>query len=137
MTDYISRADAIEAVECCEIRAINDYRNFLLIDKNDAKDAIESLPSADADRPKVVGIDYSPYRIQTTALSADAISRKDTVTLNSPISIQADMVAVVRCKDCRWQNISRKSGRNICGRENGLILADDNNYCSYGERREP
>jgi hypothetical protein len=36
------------------------------------------------------------------ALSSDTISREDTVTLNSPISIQAEMVAVVRCKDCKW-----------------------------------
>lgn len=37
------------------------------------------------------------------ALSADSVSRKDTVTLNSPITIQAEMAPVVRCKDCRHQ----------------------------------
>lgn len=36
--------------------------------------------SADADRPKVIGIDYSPYRIQTTAPSAEQVISK----LNNP-----------------------------------------------------
>ena len=72
------------------------------------------------------------------ALSADAVSREDTVTLNSPISIQADMVLVVRCKDCRWfKQDSSPVGYGYCdGRMVGREV-DYNDYCSYGERREP
>ena len=42
---------------------------------------------------------------------------------------------IVRCKDCRWQKISRKSGLANCGHELGMMRADDNNFCSYGERK--
>lgn len=69
------------------------------------------------------------------ALKTDTVSRKDTVTLNSPISIQAEMVAVVRCKDCRWQHTSHKSGQQICVHQNGLVYAVDDNFCSHAERR--
>lgn len=55
--------------------------------------------------------------------------REDTVTLNSPISIQAEMVAVVRCKDCRHRDLF------------SCPLADndfqkDEDFCSWGEKRE-
>lgn len=74
-TDLISRADAIDAVA----GAIWHYPNQCYKDLNVyefaealAKDALSAIPSADAERPKVVGVDYSPYRIQTTAPSAEA-----------------------------------------------------------------
>ena len=66
--DLISRADAIEAV----IEYWDGYAKPL--DSwdvmNQTRAVLETLPSADAERPKVVGFDYSPYRIQTTAPSA-------------------------------------------------------------------
>ena len=61
------------------------------------------------------------------ALSTEAVSREDTVTLNSPISIQAEMVAVVRCKDC----IHYES--DVCNVTD--MVCDYNDYCSYGERK--
>lgn len=68
------------------------------------------------------------------ALSADAVSREDTVTLNSPISIQAEMVAVVRCKDCRY--LDRED--NYCTDGGGLVIGvTENDYCSRAKRREP
>ena len=62
-----------------------------------------------------------------------AVSREDTVTLNSPISIQAEMVAVVRCKDCRWWN----SETNGCNRNPSVEAWREDDFCKYGERREP
>ena len=68
------------------------------------------------------------------ALQADAVSRKDTVTLNSPISIQAEMVSVVRCKDCKYYHKSEKYSYcnviNVKGRSPKKI-----DFCSYGERK--
>lgn len=106
MSDPISRADAIEAKP--------EYRNEDMLDKekstynkgwNDCNDAwvaiIKALPSA------------------------DAVEYESTVTLNSPISIQAEMVAVVRCKDCRYY----KCGVDLCE-----SLGDDG-FCSWGERK--
>ena len=37
---------------------------------------------------------------------------------------------IVRCKDCK------KFKNGICYDENGLVVAGDDDYCSYGKRRE-
>ena len=68
------------------------------------------------------------------ALQADTVSREDTVTLNSPISIQADTVSVVRCKDCKHyivEGITTQYG--WCHEYKHSVNEDD--YCSYGERQ--
>lgn len=65
-----------------------------------------------------------------------AVSREDTVTLNSPISIQADMVAVVRCKNCKWQKFIDWGMGDCLHPKGSRHIAYDNHYCSYGERRE-
>ena len=44
----------------------------------------------------------------------------------------ADVVEVVRCKDCAWYN----SFTLCCGSTRGMFYANPNGYCSYGERRE-
>lgn len=41
----------------------------------------------------------------------------------------ADVVEVVRCKDCKWWNGDECTGRDI-------FVVDDDEYCSYGERRD-
>ena len=47
----------------------------------------------------------------------------------------SNVEVVVRCKDCRWHHTSRKSGRQICAHQNGLVYAADNSFCSHAERR--
>ena len=42
----------------------------------------------------------------------------------------ADVVEIVRCKDCR------KFKNGICYDENGLVVAGNYDFCSYGERGE-
>lgn len=69
------------------------------------------------------------------ALQDDVISRKDTVTLNSPISIQADMVAVVRCKDCKNRMHDEERELYYCMMYYGQGDVSDNNYCQWGERK--
>ena len=47
-----------------------------------------------------------------------------------------EIMAVVRCKDCRWGDVLDSFDSGFCGYNNGLqgyITKDD--YCSYGERR--
>ena len=68
------------------------------------------------------------------ALSADSVSRRDTVTLNSPISIQAEMVAVVRCKDCRYRELDGEITHFYLCRINERSV-DDDDYCAWGERK--
>lgn len=67
----------------------------------------------------------------------DYIKREDAMSVireafsNVDICPSADVVEVVRCKDCKWRN---KAG---CA----LQIVDDsdkpsdNDYCSYGERK--
>lgn len=47
-----------------------------------------------------------------------------------------DAVPVVRCKDCKFfWNMENFGEDSVCRRRNGLVGADKNAYCSYGERR--
>ena len=71
------------------------------------------------------------------ALQTDAVSREDTVTLNSPISIQAEMVAVVRCKDCKHYGVMKFEGDecHFC-RELEYTTREPDDFCSWAERRE-
>lgn len=41
----------------------------------------------------------------------------------------ADVVEVVRCKDCKYWNGDECTGRDI-------FVVDDDEFCSYGERRD-
>ena len=107
MTDYISRDDAIEAVVSW---TVEDRPHEVM--PTDLVDRIKALPSA------------------------DAVSRKDTVTLNSPISIQTEMVAVVRCKDCKQRRVEGDCTHYYYCDFMGSMCGD-NEYCSFGERREP
>lgn len=38
-----------------------------------------------------------------------------------------DAVEVVRCRECRWCNMGE------CEHKFGLLVSNDENYCSYGE----
>ena len=43
----------------------------------------------------------------------------------------ADVVEIVRCKDCKWY-----SAYIGCDRLTGLVGANEDSYCSRGERKE-
>lgn len=47
----------------------------------------------------------------------------------------ADVVEVVRCKDCKRRQIDA-FGRIVCARQGQMIEIKDNDYCSRGRRRE-
>lgn len=48
---------------------------------------------------------------------------------------KADVVEVVRCKDCKYCR-TLKDGGSQCERIDGLLMTKPNDYCSYGERKE-
>ena len=51
----------------------------------------------------------------------------------------ADVVEVVRCRDCTWwKSIFSWNGKEhkVCVRESAEPLRESDDYCSYGERRE-
>ena len=72
------------------------------------------------------------------ALSADTVSRfhhdMEVKELKHQIKDQANMVSVVRCKDCRFNNHPLN---DLCLIKKAGIYPDDDDFCSYGERREP
>lgn len=47
----------------------------------------------------------------------------------------ADVLPVVRCKDCKYYETG-KNYEPYCNHINGLDEAKDNDFCSYGERKE-
>ena len=49
----------------------------------------------------------------------------------------ADVVEVVRCRDCRYRNKVFDFGRGDCMNPKGLKrIVYENNYCCHGKRRE-
>lgn len=48
---------------------------------------------------------------------------------HEPPKPNPDLVVVTRCKDCRLD------GTEECGMRHGFMGHKDNDYCSYGERR--
>lgn len=49
----------------------------------------------------------------------------------------ADVVEVVRCKDCKWWEKGKDYTPYCSHPVDGLFIAEnENNFCSYGERRE-
>lgn len=49
---------------------------------------------------------------------------------------RADVVEVVRCKDCRWYEDQYRKIFENCVRGGRTIPMQPTDYCSYGERRE-
>ncbi len=114
--DYISRADAIEAVKSTKPIVRSTERNWgKMIAEQHSKElvkALKALPSADA-----VPFDI---QLQSTREVLDQFAE--------------DRVKVVRCKDCRWYEPKYKDKEYDCPQGLYAVYADD--YCSYGERRE-
>lgn len=50
----------------------------------------------------------------------------------------ADVVEVVRCKDCKYYELIYSEGDNerLCNNGLGLQLINDDSYCPYGKRKE-
>lgn len=61
-----------------------------------------------------------------TAWSCEFIDRREAIKL---------IKSIVRCKDCKWQKVNAKNGFHGCGHRFGLVKADDDSFCPYGERK--
>lgn len=51
----------------------------------------------------------------------------------------ADVVEIVRCKDCKWCEITKYNDGEVeygCDCVGGLNCAEADAFCSYGERKE-
>lgn len=149
MTDLISRADAIEAVASI---TMSIHLSDVICDK------LLALPSAE---PKIIRVEYSPFSIKETSTpsqtsfrgtqevhyyevpSADAEESylKAYYDGYNTASIEAQKVIsdygkVVRCKDCRyWTSYGNCTRWTDDTHDQAYTNAND--FCSYGERREP
>lgn len=49
----------------------------------------------------------------------------------------ADVVEVVRCKDCKYWVSPMKDDAHYCNKKSGLVgIVAEEDFCSYGERKE-
>lgn len=69
-------------------------------------------------------------------LGNDTIGRRQYVMFHEIDDAPTiDAVEVVRCKDCRWWQDDYMG--TWCGRLSGVRSTNADDYCSWGERREP
>lgn len=48
----------------------------------------------------------------------------------------ADVVEVVRCKDCKYRSYDYDCvGNHLCEKRGNRYYCEDNDFCSYGERK--
>ena len=65
-----------------------------------------------------------------------------TIRELADLLINGDVVEVVRCKDCKWYNFGKYfNGIKFCQRlpiyaQNGGLNTADDDFCSYGEKKE-
>ena len=76
------------------------------------------------------------------ALSADTVSRDVHVGIVNELvkrieELKADSVKVVRCKDCRYRFYDEPNDCYMCDRHEYGESFEDDDFCSWGERREP
>lgn len=63
---------------------------------------------------------------------AQAVLVKDNLKRCIERQPAADVVEVVRCKDCAWYNIFNE----CCTNTRGIFLCKPDGYCNYGERKD-
>lgn len=126
----MTREEAIEKLQKQKAEYLEEWVDYSGV--AEAYDmAISALQGGDA---KMQSIAKTPDYMQQSRHDDGRIT---TVTLNSPISIQADMVLVVRCKDCRHADECHKSVQYTRCEPNTVTIGYTKiDFCSHGERRE-
>lgn len=95
-----------------------NYKDVIYIDKNETAKRIEKIPSIDL-------ADYVPKEFHDRTCEAMAKAHQEEI---------ANMVSVVRCKECRHHFYDEPNDCKMCHiHEYGEIWEDDD-FCSYGER---
>lgn len=100
--------------------------------REDDLEAIDMAIEALKAEPKLIRVEYSPFRIKETSTPSQT-SFRGTQEVH-----YYEVPSVVRCKDCRhgWydDDIEYYTCRHPKGLNEELYGVD---FCSYGERREP
>ena len=125
-SDLISRADAIEAVLTYFIPWSHTGERGEH-EEDFVRTIFNALPSADA-----LLIQEIDFHKKVSRIEAEKV-----VDLEHKL---ADMVSVVRCKDCRFSEIFQNDSSGVmamyCRAFTFERMVAEDDYCSYGERRE-
>lgn len=90
------------------VDVFENCRNCTLLDKEQVNELIDAAPTVDIDRP--------------------------TRSQFKRMAVQLGYEQVVHCKDCKHRDPEDK--RCDCGCWHTPFTSNDNDFCSYGERRE-
>ena len=73
--------------------------------------------------------------LKAPAVDAETVFEQMGLVKEAMDMAKADLVAVVRCKDCKW--LCSGFDTYSCAKHTGLALIkpDGSDFCSYGERR--
>ena len=77
--------------------------------------ALKDFEACNAENPN-----WTPQRVKTLLLRQPA----------------ADVAEVVQCKDCKHKVRTDANGIVICSEEHGMYCPTENDFCSYGKRRD-
>lgn len=93
-----------------------NHNDVIYIDKRDTAKRIEKIPSIDL-------ADYVPKDFHDKTCEAMAKRHQEEI---------ADMVSVVRCKECKeWDKNDHE-----CYADRGIYFPNADDFCSYGDRKE-
>ena len=102
-------ADALKlAIPETSVDAFQNCRNCVLLNKEQVNELIDAAPTIDIDRP--------------------------TRSQFKRMAVQLGYEKVVHCKDCKHRD--PEDERCDCGCWHTPFTTDDNDFCSYGERKE-
>ena len=131
--DCISRQAAIDA--------LNGLGRYLLPNgllANDVFNVIKQLPSAQPE-PLTLRVNHELTKEEYDKLMHDI---KDApIVLLPPAQPSADVVEVVRCKDCKFAHLTYSGDCKYCDNVRDdddfhiTVYYSGDHYCSYGERR--
>ena len=116
--ELINKEDAVALIkaEMDKIRTHSLVDGTARINLRLAKNIIEDMPSIDI-------ADYVPKDFHDKTCEAMAKAHQEEI---------ADMVSVVRCKECVYQEIGIDG--TFCERRHEAFRVKPDDYCSYGER---
>ena len=107
MGRLIDADDLKLAIPETRVDIFQNCRNCLLLDKEQVNELIDAAPTVDIDRP--------------------------TRSQFKRMAVQLGYEPVVHCKDCKHRDPEDK--RCDCGCWHNPFTTNDNDFCSYGEKR--
>lgn len=126
MSDLISRQAAIDAIYRCTDIYVGNLP--IMVDKEDAYKAIAQLPTAEPRH------DCNTCRYNNLKWHEEPCDSCTGGGKSNHWKPSADVVEVVRCKDCKFSDYVFDSANCTCNKYYGISGLF--NFCGDGERRE-